>query len=230
MEEIYYCILCNKPMIASGELAKCSFCGKEEKADYICPEGHYICEDCRIAPADKLIYKTCQATAETDPIKLAVLLMKHPAIPMHGPEHHYLVSCVLLATLRNLGKFEINDSLFKQAISRSKRILLGSCGLWGVCGAAAGVGIAISIATNANWTSDKERSLAMYSVSEALAEVAKIGGPRCCKASVFASLEVATRFLKREFGIRFPRLDSPFPCPFSSLNSECLKEKCPYFR
>jgi len=217
-------------MIASAETAKCSFCGKEEKADYICPEGHYICEDCRIASADELIYKTCRATAETDPIKLAVLLMKHPAIQMHGPEHHYLVSCVLLAMLRNVGKFEIEDSSFKGAISRSKRILLGSCGLWGVCGAAAGAGIAISIATNANWMSDKERSLAMYPVIEAFVKIAKIGGPRCCKASVFASLEAAASFLEREFGIRFTKMDNPSPCPFSSLNSECLKEKCPYFR
>jgi hypothetical protein len=207
----------------------CSFCGKKEKADYVCPSGHYICEDCRISSSDRIIKKVCEATKETDPIKIAILLMKHPAIQMHGPEHHYLVSSVLLAALRTLGKFKIDNSVFDEAISRGKRILLGSCGLWGACGAAVGVGIAVSVATKSSWTSDKERSLSMQATCEALSEIAKIGGPRCCKASTFAAIETATKFLEREFSIIFPNLTNPRPCYFKVFNNECLGDKCPYF-
>jgi hypothetical protein len=172
----------------------------------------------------------CKATEEKDPTKIAILLMKHPAIQMYGPEHHYLVSCVLLAALKNLGKFEIGDSAFEKAVSRGKRILLGSCGLWGVCGAAAGVGIAASILTGATWASDKERSLAIRAVSGALDKIGSIGGPRCCKASVFAAIETAVRFFEREFGVQFSTLENPRLCYFRMLNRECLRDKCPYFR
>jgi hypothetical protein len=216
-------------MQPAQEIAECSFCGKKERADYVCPEGHYICEECRVAAADGLVKKVCIVTQEIDPMKIAVLLMKHPAIQMHGPQHHYLVSSVLLAALRNLGKFKIDNSAFEEAISRGKRILLGSCGLWGACGSAVGVGIAVSIATKATWTSDKERSLSMQATCEALSEIAKIGGPRCCKASTFAAIETATKFFEREFGIRFPNLTNPRPCYFKTLNNECLGDKCPYF-
>jgi len=229
MEETFYCILCKKPMSPALGIAECSFCGKREKADYVCPSGHYICEDCRISSSDRIIKKVCEATQETDPIKIAILLMKHPAMQMHGPEHHYLVSSVLLAALRNLGKFEIDNSAFEKAITRGKRIPLGSCGLWGACGAAVGVGIAVSVATKSSWASDKERSLSMQATCEALSEIAKIGGPRCCKASTFAAIEAASKFFEREFGINFTSLTSPHPCYFKAFNDECLRYKCPYF-
>lgn len=231
MEETFYCCLCKKPMSPSSEIVECSLCGKREKADYVCSDGHYICEDCRLAPPDRLVKRVCEATRETDPTKIALLLMKHPAIQMHGPEHHYLVGCALLAALRNLGNFKIDDSAFDKAISRGRRVLLGSCGLWGVCGAAAGVGIAVSIATEATMMSDKERSLSMQATSEALGEIAKIGGPRCCKASTFTAIETAARLFEREFGIKFSSQENPRPCCFKVLNDkECLGDKCPYLR
>jgi len=230
MEQTFYCCICNKPMSPSLEIVSCSFCGKREKADYVCPESHYICEECRLASSEILVEKVCKATKETDPIKIALLLMKHPAVPMHGPEHHYLVCASILAALRNLDKFKIDDSAFDMAISRGKKVLLGSCGFWGVCGSAAGVGMAVSIATKATFMSDKERSLAMEATSEALSEIAKIGGPRCCKASTFAAIETAARFFEREFDIKFPSLTNPRPCSFKTFNKECLGDKCPYSR
>jgi hypothetical protein len=229
MEEKFYCILCNELMLpAQGMIAECSFCGKREKADYVCPNEHYVCEECRIASSDSIIKRVCEATRERDPVKIAVLLMKHPAIPMHGPQHHYLVSCVLLAALRNIGGFEIDSSMFEMAIARGRRVPLGSCGLWGACGAAVGVGIAISVVMKSTWTSDRERSLSMQATCEALSKIAKIGGPRCCKASTFAAIEAASEFLKREFGINITST-IPNPCPFKAFNDECLKDRCPYF-
>jgi hypothetical protein len=163
-------------------------------------------------------------------MKVVLLLMKDPALQMHGPEHHYVVSCALLAVWRNLGTFEINDSALDEAIRRGRKVLLASCGLWGVCGAAAGVGIALSIATKANMLSDKERTLSMESVSESLAKIAKIGGPRCCKASTYSAIQKATEFLEREFEVELPSLTDPRPCYFRNLNEECLRDKCPYFK
>jgi hypothetical protein len=228
-EEEFHCVICGKPLRSTSEAIACSFCGKTEKADYVCEEGHYVCESCRLASPETLVRKVCAVTKETDPMKVVLLLMKHPAVQMHGPEHHYIVSCALLAALRNLGTFEINDSALDEAIRRGRKVLLASCGLWGVCGAAAGVGIALSIATKANVLSDRERTLSMEAVSESLHIIAKIGGPRCCKASAFSAIQKATQILEREFSIRLPSLTDPRPCYFRDLNKECLGSKCPYF-
>jgi hypothetical protein len=230
IEESFYCILCNKLMQPTQEIAECSFCGKKEIGDYICPEGHYVCEECRTASPEEIVKKVCISTHEKDPMKIALLLMKHPAIQLYGPEHHFLVSCVLLAALRNLGKFNVDKSVFEEAIKRGKRMPLGSCGFLGACGAAVGVGIAISVATKATWTSDRDRSMAMQATSEVLSKIAEIGGPRCCKASVFAAMETAAKLLQREFNIKIPRLINLKPCYFKTLNTECLGNRCPYFR
>ena len=231
MEENCYCCLCKKPMLILQKMEACSFCGKTERTDYLCVDGHYICEECRLASAEIIIRKVCESTRETDPMKIAVLLMKHPAVQMHGPHHHYLISSALLAAIRNLNKFELSDHVFDDAISRGKRIPLGSCGLLGVCGSAVGIGIAVSVATKATHMSDKERSLAMRATSQALDKISKIGGPRCCKASTFAALEAAADFFEKEFKIRFPTLENPNPCFFKTMNeAECLGDKCPYFR
>jgi len=226
--EEYYCVICGKLMKSTNESAVCTYCKKEEKADYVCPNGHYICEECRLASPEELILKTCKVTTEPNPMSLAILLMKHPAIPMHGPEHHYIVGCSILSALRNSKKFEIKNSDLEGFLRRVKKFPYGSCGLLGVCGAAGGAGTAISIATKATMMSNEERSLAMKVTAEALKEIAKIGGPRCCKASTFKAIETTIKILNEFFKISIP-IHNPNPCEFSRKNPDCLGKKCPYF-
>jgi hypothetical protein len=48
MEEAVYCFLCEKPMSLIRN--RCLFLmWKKEKADYVCSDGHYICEDSKLA-------------------------------------------------------------------------------------------------------------------------------------------------------------------------------------
>jgi hypothetical protein len=42
--EEFPCVVCGKPLRSTSEATECSFCGKTEKADYVCEERHYICE------------------------------------------------------------------------------------------------------------------------------------------------------------------------------------------
>ena len=229
MEEVYHCLICRQPMRSTKEIIPCFYCGKREKADYTCPDGHYVCEECRLATPDEIAKKTCEASMEVDPLKIAFKIMSHPAVPMHGPMHHYLVACTLLAALKNATKFKAEGATFEDALRRGKLIPFGSCGSLGVCGAAAGVGIAVSIFTGATVMSDKERSLAMQAVAEALRNIAEIGGPRCCKASAFTAIITGAKFFKNlESSIQIP--EKPQFCSFASVNEDCLKEKCPYFR
>lgn len=227
------CPLCGKKLKQTQEQAICTYCGKAEKADYICPEGHYICEECRLAQPLELIKKTCENTKEKDPVKIALLLMRHPSINLFGIEHHPLVACALLAAAGNVlnSSKEFNKrSAIERAIKRVEKFGYGSCGLTGVCGAAAGAGTAVSIFTNATYTSDKERSAALQAVSEALKGIASLGGPRCCKASVYISIQTGAKIFRDLLGVELPRTDFPKPCPFSRKNKECLKDRCHYYQ
>ncbi|MEM4246675.1 MAG: hypothetical protein QW390_05215, partial [Candidatus Bathyarchaeia archaeon] len=84
--EGYRCVVCDSEMSPSPLEAECSYCGKREKTDYICPRGHYVCEECRLSDAEKLVRKTCKHIKDGDPLRIAKLLMRHPAVSMHGPE------------------------------------------------------------------------------------------------------------------------------------------------
>lgn len=227
MEGAYKCIICGVETYPSNEDAVCSYCGKVEEADYICPQGHYVCEECRVASPEELVKKTCLNTLEKDPVKIAELLMKHPAVTAYGPEHHYLTAGAVLAALRNNGVAKVDASMIDRAIARARRIPLGACGSWGACGAAVGVGIAFSVAWNVDMMSREERGLVMKLVSEALEEISKLEGPRCCKASVYLALEVVKRFLKKQFNVNF---EQEVKCPFkAALHQCCLGAKCPYY-
>jgi hypothetical protein len=229
IEEEYFCIVCGKRLFSpSGETA-CSFCGKREKADYVCPDGHYVCEACRLASPEDLVRRSCEAATETDPVQIALLLMKHPAIPIHGSENHLVTAYSLLTALRNIGEVTVGKRDFERVAQRLKKASHGICGSWGVCGCAIGAGAVTSIITKATYLSDKERSLALQVASKTLAEIAQIGGPRCCKAATFTAIRVAVEFFKRELAISIQTSAAPKTCVFSRVNNECLRERCPYY-
>ena len=228
-EEQYFCIVCGKPLFSPTGEAACSYCGKKEGADYICPNGHYVCEACRLASAEDVVRKTCEASKETDPMQIALLLMKHPAIPLHGSENHLVTAYSLLTALRNSGEARVGKPEFHKATQRVKRASHGICGSWGVCGCAIAAGAVFSIITGATYLSDKERSLALRVASKILDEMAQIGGPRCCKLATYLAVRVAVEFFVRELSIPIKTSTNPKPCIFSKSNTECLKGRCPYY-
>ncbi len=226
--EEYLCIVCGKPLYSPSGEALCSYCGKRENGDYICPNGHYVCEACRLASAEDLINKTCEVSKETDPLQIALFLMKHPAIPIHGSENHLVAAYSLLTALRNSGGVLVGKAEFHKAHQRVKRASHGICGSWGVCGCAIAAGAVLSIITGATYLSDKERSLALRVASKILEEMAQIGGPRCCKMATYVAIRVAVEFFVRELSIPIQTSTNPKPCIFSKSNPECLKMRCPY--
>ncbi len=227
--EEYFCIVCGKRLFSPPGEAACSFCGKRENADYVCPDGHYVCEACRLASAEDLIRKTCEVSKETDPSEIAFLLMKHPAIPIHGSENHLVAAYSLLTALRNTGRTTVGKREFEKVAQRLRKASHGICGSWGVCGCAIAAGSVTSIITDATYLSDKERSLALKVASKILDRVAQPGGPRCCKMSVYLAIEVAVESFNRELAIPIRTPTDPRPCIFSKLNPECLGRRCPYY-
>ena len=107
---MFTCPICGSELIEKTVEASCSFCGAVEETDYICPNGHFQCEDCRLAEQTEIIERVCLNTKSGDPIDLVNLIMKHPSFNQYGSEHHELVAPVVLAALRNLGKMDILKS------------------------------------------------------------------------------------------------------------------------
>lgn len=223
------CVVCGKALRETGgEVLSCSYCGQSEASDFTCEDGHYMCESCRTCTSTEIINRTCIATNSNNPLQLANLLMHHPAISIFGPEHHLLVSAVLLAVAHNAG-YEMNlETRLGQAAKRVNRFGLGSCASLGACGAAMAVPIAISLLLGANYTKAKERHIVLKASASASAKIADLPAPRCCKASVYSSLSVGRAWLSQELGLEIPSFPQPI-CQFREENFECLGRECPYY-
>ncbi|MBN1785967.1 MAG: hypothetical protein JW825_03105 [Candidatus Methanofastidiosa archaeon] len=150
-----------------------------------------------------------------------------PKLPFHGPWHHGLVGGIIIASLRNnCHRFDDND--VKEALYRGLMIPGGGCGFLGVCGAATGLGIAFSIINRSTPFHDRERSSALEMSSKAMKMVARLGGPRCCAMSTYATLDIA----KRELALLGYGIDSGTSqgrCHDHELNPQCHGRSCPYY-
>lgn len=226
------CLVCGNNLVytESANCSACYYCGTEHETNAACKKGHYICDTCHNASANDLIEKYCIHTASTDPIEQAILLMKNPALKMHGPEHHFLIPAVLLASYynRNQSPVEEKAESIRTARQRADEIKGGFCGFQGACGAAIGTGIFISVLTKSTPYSKAEWRLSNLMTAQSLVKIAENEGPRCCKRGSFQAILTAVDFLKRNFKIALP-VDSEPGCSFGSLNMECHREKCRFF-
>lgn len=158
-------------------------------------------------------------------------LMDLPGVPMHYPYHHYMMPAVLLTVCRTQ-RHDSRDVLIKdlaEAETRAKNVLGGFCGFYGTCGAAVGVGIFYSVFTATTPVSDAGWALGNKLVSEALAKIAEVEGPRCCKRVCFLTLSYAVPMLDRVFSIKLPEQSLDY-CKYSGRNAECRKEECPFYK
>ena len=224
------CSICGQELVymqAHSE-KKCSYCGITSESNVNCPDGHFICDDCHRSTAIQLIEKYCNQTNLTDPLKIAVTLMKNPVVKMHGPEHHFLVPAILLAAYYNL---EQNDHVKKHKLAiarkRAETVPGGYCGSHGTCGAAIGTGIFISIITGSTPLCEEEWKLGNQMTGQTLLSIAGQGGPRCCKRDSFIAIKKATEFLEEHFQVKLQR--SEIECEFSHRNKQCKFADCQYF-
>src|SRR5512146_2345757 len=97
------CLVCGDAIEYLQEAApvECAFCGAAFRSAARCVRGHYVCDRCHAAPAAEVIERFCAQTGISDPVEIALTLMRHPAVKMHGPEHHFLVPAALLAAWSN---------------------------------------------------------------------------------------------------------------------------------
>ena len=225
------CMICGEELayLTKAIPVMCVYCNKEETANIHCPSGHYVCNECHASDSLKIITGFCLSSDSKNPMEMARTIMKHPTMPMHGPEHHAMIAGVLVTAFKNLtGK--VTDEDIKEAIRRGATVPGGYCGLYGADAAAIAAGIALSTIMKATPLSDYERRTANMMTSRALAAIAVNRGVRCCKRSTYASIESAIQYFKEVLGAELEHIPvSRLKCEHSHRNKQCSHADCRYF-
>ncbi|MFH1640067.1 MAG: DUF5714 domain-containing protein [Chloroflexota bacterium] len=228
MESQQNCEVCGLPLVGGKDTVSltCRFCGKLFTSQTDCPEGHHCCDVCRKMEVLEVLEQVIATTTSSSPLEILERVMAHPALAMHGANHHYIVPAVIVAAASHTG-YPVPVEAIQQAVQRGSQVPGGWCAFCGACGAAVGVGIAVSALVMATPLNGKKRSLAMEATSFALSRMLD-DAPRCCKKASRIAMEVAVEFCKEKLGIN---MDSgrPVTCCYSSRNRECVRAACPYY-
>jgi hypothetical protein len=227
MSSVNNCGVCARPLVyATESLSKtCALCGKQERTLIYCPAGHYVCDSCHSKEAFEVLREVLSSTRTRDPAAILEKVMSHPAVPMHGPEHHAIVPGAIVAAVSNSG-YPVARGAVEKAIERASKVPGGWCGLYGDCGAAVGTGIAVSVITGATPLTGKQRTLALAATSQALSSMLD-EQPRCCKRASRTAIRSAVDFLRERLGIFLPQGEM-VKCTYSLRNQQCAREQCPY--
>lgn len=221
------CMVCSAPLKYLHAEAEhdCAFCGAKHAANAICARGHFVCDACHAEDALAVIEHLCRTTSETDMIELMRKIRSHPAVPVHGPEHHALATGTILATYRNLGG-DLNDERIRSGILRGSKIPGGGCGLLGICGAASGVGTAVAVIMESNPLKGTQRQMAQLATQWALTSIAALDAPRCCQRDLWLALRAAEAFSAEMLPITL-RARTPLRCEQAGENPQCMGASCP---
>ncbi|MCL6471448.1 MAG: hypothetical protein K6T91_01340 [Firmicutes bacterium] len=197
----------------------------------ICPQKHYVCNDCHNKGSIEAIERVTVTTKSKDPQEIAEIMMGHPGLPMLGCQHAYIAAGALLAAIRNEGSYKIADSDIKEAFGRlDKQAIGGFCGLTGICSVAPAIGVVFSILLGSKCGMAEEQHVTMDAAARASQIIADLTGPSCCKAYVRACLSMAVGLLKDKFGLALSATNPTKPCTYVDKHPHgCRLEKCPYF-
>ena len=233
MENKFNCLICGEEIMYTpekSEVMQCFYCGKKFTSNTKCKNSHYVCDSCHSKDAYEIIMNYCIESTEINPVKMAKVLMKHPSIKMHGPEHHFLIPAVLISSYYNKKElFIMKKEKLQEAAKRAKNVLGGFCGLYGSCGAGIGTGIFISIVTGATPLSKEEWKLSNLMTSKSLYHIAENGGPRCCKRDSFIAINEAIDFCKKNLNVDLEK-ETEIQCEFNKYNTQCIQNLCPFFQ
>ena len=224
------CLVCGEPILYFEEAqdVTCVVCGKQETGHSICSAGHYVCDACHRAGGVDHVIEYCLGSDSKNPVDMAIELMRDQSIYPNGPEHHTLVGAALMAAYRNAGGEVDLEKGLAELRKRSMQVPGGTCGFWGVCGAATSAGQFWSIVSGSTPMKRDSWAECQELTSRVLGRLAELGGPRCCKRTGFSAILESVAFAKEKRGVEM-ELPAEVRCPFFPRNAECLKEDCPFY-
>lgn len=156
-------------------------------------------------------------------------LMGLQDLPIHCPYHHYIVPAALLtqtAVMTGKTQEELTDWL-QLAEERAKTVPGGFCGNCGTCGAAVGVGIFVSVYTDASPMSVENWQWANEVTGRCLVRIAAYPGPRCCKRTCYMALQEGVPYVNEKCGLSL-QIDPAMVCGFTNRNPDCILAACPF--
>lgn len=176
----------------------------------------------------ELIIRDIKKESGVSPVKIFKNIAKNDYMNMHGPEHHVLDGASILVAYKNAGG-DINlDAALDKLMYEGLRMPGAMCGLWGICGAVTSVGAALSIidgtgplSTDGTWGNH------MQFTSDAIGELGRINGPRCCKRDAMTAFKCGVEYINAHFNVNL-EMDE-VTCEYSGRNEQCIKERCPFF-
>jgi len=175
-----------------------------------------------------LIIRDIKNETGTNPVAIFKRIAKKDYVSIHGPEHHILDGGSILVAYKNAGGNINLDEALERLAAEGLRMPGAMCGLWGVCGAITSIGAALSIidgtgplSTDGTWGNH------MSYTSKAVGEMGEINGPRCCKRDAMLAFKNGIEYINSHYGVEL--VYEAQKCEFSSLNSQCIKKRCPYY-
>lgn len=181
-----------------------------------------------IAEKAEFIIRDIKSESGVNPVKIFKNIAKHDYINMHGPEHHILDGASILVAYKNAGGNINLDQALDKLMNEGLRMPGAMCGLWGICGAITSVGAALAIidgtgplSTDGTWGDH------MQFTSNAIGELGKINGPRCCKRDAMIAFKNGIEYINAHYGVKLEIEE--IKCEYSHLNEQCIKERCPYY-
>ena len=177
----------------------------------------------------KRILEACLQQKSNNPIEIFMNIANYDYVRIHGPEHHILDGAVLLTAYFNAGgDINLKNSL-DELMNRGLKMPGATCGMWGVCGAVSSMGAALSIIDGTGpLSTDSSWGKHMEFTSRALARLAEVGGPRCCKRDAFLSFQKAIEFVNDNYDVKLTEIN--VECMYSQKNEQCIKERCPFYK
>lgn len=225
------CMRCGAELVYldAPQTVACTYCGREQRTDARCAEGHFVCDDCHTQDgkqaAETLLLS---AQEERDLIALFVRAKNHPSLPLHGPQYHAILPGVILTALRNSGVRDVDEARIRGAMTRGGKIPGGLCGFGGACGAALGAGIALGAFIRSTPLKPVERQRLHQVVSGFVGLVGAQPAARCCQRESYLVLKEVARRSFELFGVKL-KAEAPFTCGQYERNAECLGKACPLY-
>jgi hypothetical protein len=226
------CMICKEELVylEISHPKACEICHETIETRTECKAGHFVCDKCHAKKGKEFILHYLLNNRCGDPLETALMLMRHPSLLMHGPEHHFLVPAVLLNVYyHRTGRAAELPMKLKTLSIMIDKVVGGFCGFYGACGAGVGSGIFFSMIMNTTPLSGEEWGKTGIITADILHHIASHGGPRCCKRAVYTSIQDAVSVLKKDFNLDIP-LKPMGPCEYPGKNKECLFKNCPYFK
>jgi SAM-dependent methyltransferase len=225
--QVVDCMVCAAPLtyLEQEEELKCHYCCEVRWANARCEQGHFVCDHCHVKDHLSFIKSFCARSTETDPVALFFAMRRSHLFPVHGPEHHVLVPAAFLTAYRNQFH-DLPQGKIDAAIERAASLPGGTCGYWGACSAALGIGVAYSVILHATPLSEEARGTAQSTVGRLLTQLGQCQAARCCRRESHLALKLGCD-LSGEHLPHAVTAGPPPACDQMTLNRECLGKDCP---